>query len=283
VLTAFPECAYLKSDLWLNQSQKVKCRFGDIPSSFLFVRSVNKATLKAVLGRNDWFAGLGGELADGILELGRIRRLNDSLIYSADDVADGVFAPISGQVRMTRVFNSGQPAYLLIASPGAWFGISAAMDGKPYGHDAAAIGGTVIFHLTRERMKTLIGGRVENYAAFANLLANYFRVAIDTLIAQRNRRPLQILAHELLRLAERHGRRGESGVRIDLRLSQEDLAVMIGVGRQTINRLLKTLEQDGAATLNYASITIQSLEALARIRGGEEWPGVQGRPRLGSE
>ena len=57
---------------------------------------------------------------------------------------------------------------------------------------------------------------------------------------------------------------------------------MIAVGRQTINRLLKTLEQDGVATVNYASVTIQSLEALERLRGGEEWPGVEGRPRLAS-
>jgi CRP/FNR family transcriptional regulator, cyclic AMP receptor protein len=250
---------------------------------FLRVGSVNKAALRAVLGRNDWFARLDPELANGILDLGRMRRLDNSLIYSANDAADGLFALISGQVRMTRVFNSGQPSFLVVASPGAWFGISAAIDGKPYGYDAAAVGGTVIFHLSRERMKMLIDNRVERYAAFAGLLADHYRVAIDTLIAQRNHRPLQILAHELLRLAERHGRRCEHGVRINLRLSQDDLAVMIGVGRQTINRLLKTLEQDGVATVNYASVTIQSLKALERLRASEEWPGSEGKPPLLSD
>jgi CRP/FNR family transcriptional regulator, cyclic AMP receptor protein len=50
-----------------------------------------------------------------------------------------------------------------------------------------------------------------------------------------------------------------------LHLSQEDLAAMIGVGRQTINRLLKTLEQEGIATVNYAALTIHNIEALERI------------------
>ena len=41
---------------------------------FLFSLSkMNKAALKAVLGRRDWFAQLDSEFADGILELGRIR------------------------------------------------------------------------------------------------------------------------------------------------------------------------------------------------------------------
>ena len=73
------------------------------------VSEMNKAALKAVLARSDWFAQLDSEFADDILELGRIRRLNDSLIYSAGDVADGMFALVSGQVRMTKVFRSCPP------------------------------------------------------------------------------------------------------------------------------------------------------------------------------
>ncbi len=247
---------------------------------FLRASGMIKAALKYVLGKNEWFAGLAPELADKILELGRIRRLDDTLIYSTNDVADGIYALISGQVRISRVFHSGQPAFLLIASPGAWFGVSSALDGKPYGYDASAVGTTVLLHLSRERLNGLVAGRIDYYSAFVALLADHYRVAIDYLIAQRNRRPLQILAHELLRLADRHGRRTESGILIDLRLSQEDLAVMVGVGRQTINRLLKTLEQEGIATVNYASVTIHNLRALQRLRADEEWPGHLASDRL---
>ncbi|WLB23909.1 helix-turn-helix domain-containing protein [Bradyrhizobium japonicum] len=56
---------------------------------------------------------------------------------------------------------------------------------------------------------------------------------------------------------------------IDLRLSQEDLAVMIGVGRQTINRLLRSLEQDGIATTKYASVAIHNLPAIERLSSSD--------------
>ena len=59
-------------------------------------------------------------------------------------------------------------------------------------------------------------------------------------------------------------------------ISQEDLAVMIGVGRQTINRLLKSLEQDGIATTKYTSVTIHNLEAIERLSLSE---GVDGWAR----
>jgi DNA-binding transcriptional regulator LsrR (DeoR family) len=45
---------------------------------------------------------------------------------------------------------------------------------------------------------------------------------------------------------------------------------MIGVGRQTINRLLKSLEQDRIVTTNYTSLTIQNVEALERLSASED-------------
>jgi DNA-binding transcriptional regulator LsrR (DeoR family) len=45
---------------------------------------------------------------------------------------------------------------------------------------------------------------------------------------------------------------------------------MIGVGRQTINRLLKSLEQDGIVTTSYTSLTIQNAEALQRLEASED-------------
>ena len=231
---------------------------------------MNKAALRSVLGRNDWFASLPPALAEGILELGRIRRLANSLIYSANDADDGLVALISGQIRLTSFSSSGEASFLVVTSPGSWVGISSALDGRPHGYDAFAVGDTVIFHLSQDRFKKLIGDRIEYQSAFVRLLCTHFRIAIDYVIMHRNRRPLQLLARELLRLADRHGRRTKDGIRIDLRLSQEDLAVMIGVGRQTINRLLKSLEQDNIATIRYASVSIQNMDALERLRASED-------------
>ena len=226
---------------------------------------MNKSVLKAVLRKNKCFASLPPALADDILRLGRIRTADDSLIYSATDSRDGLLALISGQVRLTGFSRSGNPSFLLISSPGSWIGLTSALDGRAYGYDAFAIGKTVLFHLSQERFDALINESNETYSAFVRLVCDHLRVSIQNLIILRNRRPLHRLAQELRRLAERHGRQTKKGLVIDLRLSQEDLAVMIGVGRQTINRLLRSLEQDGIATTKYASVTIHNLPAIVRL------------------
>jgi CRP/FNR family transcriptional regulator, cyclic AMP receptor protein len=234
---------------------------------------MNKAVLKAVLEENKWFAGLPPSVADSILRLGRVRSLTDAMIYSATDSDDGLIALVSGQVRLTSFSLSGHPSFLLITSPGSWIGVTSALDARPHGYDAYAVGRTVIFHLSQERFNLLLSESPEFYAAFVRMVCDYLRVAMQNLIIHRNRRPLHRLAQELWRLADRHGRRTKKGLVIDLRLSQEDLAVMIGVGRQTINRLLKSLEQDGIATISYASITIHNLEAIERLKSSEDVDG----------
>jgi CRP/FNR family cyclic AMP-dependent transcriptional regulator len=231
---------------------------------------MNKTALKTVLGRNKWFAGLPSELADDILRLGRVRRLNDALIYSATDTADGMIALISGQFRLTSVSALGEPSFLVLTSPGSWIGTTSALDSRPHGYDAFAVGETVLFQLSQERFNSLAGESVENYSAFVKLLCDHFRVTTQYLIIHRNRRPLYLLARELLRLADRHGKQTKNGVVIELRLSQEDLAVMIGVGRQTINRLLKSFEHDGIVSTSYTSLTIHDVEALERLRSSED-------------
>ena len=45
---------------------------------------------------------------------------------------------------------------------------------------------------------------------------------------------------------------------------------MIGVGRQTINRLLKRFFFFGIVTTSYTSLTIQNVEALERLRVSED-------------
>ncbi|MGJ4903103.1 Crp/Fnr family transcriptional regulator [Bradyrhizobium sp. HKCCYLS2058] len=146
---------------------------------------------------------------------------------------------------------------------------STALDGRPYGYDAFAIGKAVLFHVSQERFEALINESNEYYSAFVRMVCDHLRVSMQNLIILRNRRPLHRLAQELQRLAESHGRQTKKGLVIDLRLSQEDLAVMIGVGRQTINRLLKSLEQDGIATAKYASVTIHDLEAIERLSSSD--------------
>jgi len=74
------------------------------------------------------------------------------------------------------------------------------------------------------------------------------------------------LAHVLLSLRRRHGVREGSNVRIDLPLSQQDLADMIGASRQAVNLKLQKLAKKGLIRVKRSRITILNDERLRNLR-----------------
>jgi CRP-like cAMP-binding protein len=228
-----------------------------------------KETLRAVLAGNPWFRGLPEALSEAILTHGLVRHLIDEIVYSTGDPPNGLFALISGEIRVIQTTAAGRSALLLIASPGVWFGEVAMIDGQPRSSDAIAVGEASVLQLSPPVFRRLIADNSQHYAAFAQLVCEQYRKAVEYIVTTANL-PLPVrLAQRLVGLAHAHGHKSGSSVVIDLRLSQETLAETVGVSRQTLNRALKALEAKGMVSVAYSALTIQdaaALEALARSR-----------------
>ncbi|MDE3077129.1 MAG: Crp/Fnr family transcriptional regulator [Chloroflexota bacterium] len=70
------------------------------------------------------------------------------------------------------------------------------------------------------------------------------------------------LAKRLLDLAEEHGERTAHGLRITLRLTQQDLASMIGARRENVNRALAYYQSRGWLSKASGQFVILNEEAL---------------------
>lgn len=68
----------------------------------------------------------------------------------------------------------------------------------------------------------------------------------------------------LLQLAEKHGERKDASVRIELPMTNQDLANAIGTSRETVNRLLNQLKKDGIIETHRSEIIILDMDALKR-------------------
>jgi CRP-like cAMP-binding protein len=75
------------------------------------------------------------------------------------------------------------------------------------------------------------------------------------------------VAARLVELAQRYGRPAERGVRIDLPITQEELASWVGSSREGVNKALHTLKGLRWVETERRSITVLDLEALRRRAG----------------
>jgi CRP/FNR family cyclic AMP-dependent transcriptional regulator len=73
------------------------------------------------------------------------------------------------------------------------------------------------------------------------------------------------MAAALVELAGMHGLIEDGYVELGLRLPQEQLGAMLGVTRQSVNRVLRALERRDTIRTDYNRITIRDFSALCDV------------------
>lgn len=70
------------------------------------------------------------------------------------------------------------------------------------------------------------------------------------------------LASMLIGLIGTYGKQISSDIKIDLRLSQEELGLMLGTTRQTINKIIQSWQKQAVIDMHYGFITIKNKPQL---------------------
>ena len=198
------------------------------------------------LARVSLFAGLAdadlAELAAGL----RARRYpRGATIFLCGDPGESLCIIESGLVRLGLTSADGREMVLALLGPGDFFGELAILDGRPRSADAIAVEDTRLLLLQRE--------------SFLRALEARPRLAIQLLgvLSERLRRDAQILqdvvfldvpgrlAGVLLRLAGGSDESPDAARVVPVRLSQAELASMVGTTRESVNKWLRAFEQRG--------------------------------------
>jgi len=170
-----------------------------------------------------------------------------------------------GHLKIVRSSEAGTEAVLAIVGPGDLFGEMALLDGGPRSATVVALEPVETAMLQRT---DLLGLLRRSPAAVEGLLAGLVGTirkasesAADLMLLDQSGR----LAKKLVELADVHGRQTpHQQVEIEIPLTQDDLAAMIGATRTRVNRLLSRYEAQGIIALGRRRIVIRSSEALRR-------------------
>ena len=205
---------------------------------------------------------------DALQELARALRhrrfRRNEVIFHEGDPGDSLHIVASGQIKILLLSAEGEEAIIATLRPGDFFGELALLDGAPRSATAVAI----------DPAETLVLPR----AVFRELLerSEGLRDALLTGLAHELRRlTSQVeelyfldlagrLATRLTRLAREAEPDAEHEVRLDWPFTQSDLAAMIGGSRQSVNRLLSILVEDGLVRIEPDHLVITDVNELER-------------------
>jgi CRP/FNR family transcriptional regulator len=193
---------------------------------------------------------------------GRARRYpSGATIFREGDRGDSLHVVIEGSVRITVISSKGAEATVALLGPGEFVGDLALLDGRPRSANAIAAEPTRTLVVTRDDFRRWLSERPK--AALALLEALSLRVRrTDEVLADLTFLDLpRRLAKRLAALAGE--RQGEHSVK--LRITQAELASMLGVSRESVNKQLNDFERRRWVSLGRGSITVLDDEALRSL------------------
>jgi len=208
-----------------------------------------------------WFNALPPALQDALLQAAVVRRLDaGQRLFRRGDKPCGLYAVAEGAIRIGAVGKSGKEALLTLVEPPYWFGEISLFDGQPRTHDAFAESPSVLLQVPQAALLTLLEREPGYWRDFALLMSQKLRLTFIALEEISLLPAAPRLARRLLLIAEGYGE--ASGQRRSIQLAQEQLALMLGLSRQTTNQILKELEAQSVLRLAYGEIEILDLERL---------------------
>jgi CRP-like cAMP-binding protein len=198
-------------------------------------------------------------------------------IFQKGDPESGLMAVLKGRVKLSSKSPDGKEALFEILEPGRIFGEVALLDGKPRSHDATALEDTEVLVLNRRDLLPILQTHpqicVDIIMDLCGRLRRTDEMVEDMLFLGLSSR----LAKRLLRLGERFGRPDPQGrTRIDMTLTQQDVASLVGMTRESINKQIGRWRDAGIVDFDRGIITICDSRRLREI--AEPAPAAPGRP-----
>ena len=200
---------------------------------------------KALLS-SSLFQAMRPEELDGILRLATERRFRrGQTIFQKDDPGSYMMAVLSGRVRIGAISLEGKEITLNMIDAGEVFGEIALLDGKPRSADATAIEDSHLLVIERRHFVPYLEGDKDLALRLLAVLCERLRQTSETLgdfvmfdLPAR-------LGRTLIKLADDFGRPLGQGIRIGIKLSQNDLSRLVASSRESVNKQMRAWEDEG--------------------------------------
>ncbi|VTU16915.1 DNA-binding transcriptional dual regulator Crp [Variovorax sp. PBL-H6] len=174
------------------------------------------------------------------------------------------FGVVEGLLKMSNDNADGTSMTYSGLPPGGWFGEGTALKREPYRYNIQALRRSVVAGLPVDDFHWLL----DHSIGFNRFVMNQLNERLGQFIAAREADRLNNPDARVARnLAALFNPVLFPGVGELLRITQQELAYLIGLSRQRVNEALRTLQAKGAIRVEYGGVRVLDLVAL-RAGGG---------------
>jgi CRP-like cAMP-binding protein len=187
------------------------------------------------------------------------------IVFREGSLPTGIFYIKAGKVKKYKDDAGGSRQIIYVAGAGELIGYHATLAGERFADSAATLEESLIAFIPREAFLSVLSQSSVLNTRLVRLLSHEFTVFVNHLTLFSQRPVRERLALKLVLLREKYKSDVVSDAPIEINVSREDLASLVGSRKENIVRILAEFKEQGILTTRGRRIIIQDIERLLSV------------------
>ncbi len=213
--------------------------------------------------QTDYLSQLSEQDRDHLLQLGNAHQFKkNELIFHAGSPGDYVYLLTQGRAKIYQLSPSGKEVILWFCFSGEMFGMAeVCLQGQREVY-ARACSETAVIKVNQQAFKNFLATHSDAAMLTIDLLSCRMRILGDMLLNLASDDVMSRLIKLFTRLSSRYGKLQGNNIILDIPLTHQEIADMIGASRQTVSSALSQLKKEGFVNIENHCIHIKNSESL---------------------
>ncbi|AFL84615.1 cAMP-binding protein [Belliella baltica DSM 15883] len=177
----------------------------------------------------------------------------------------GVFCISAGIVKVFKTASNGKEQIIRLAQKGDFLGYSSMLGEELYSNTATIVEDAKICFVPKETFLKVLQEDNNFHRRLTKALCNDIGMMEEKLTDATQKSIRERLAFTLLKLGDTYGIDGGEGEKIDIVLTREEIAGLVGTATETVIRLLSEFKKDELIEFDGKKIIILNKKGLARL------------------
>ena len=216
----------------------------------------------------EFFSNLSLQHQRNLFALGEKRALEkDEMVFHIGSPSDDIFLLLDGRVKIYELSREGKELILWFCFPGELFGLAEVVRRESREVNAEACSYVELLVIRHADFEQYLTNNPEIAMHVIGLLSRCLRELGDVLLNLASDDVTSRVIKLITRLSTRYGKPFENGIYLDIPLTHQEMADMIGTSRQTVTTVLGALRRKGILRTEQRNIYIQNSEWLESFTG----------------
>jgi CRP-like cAMP-binding protein len=186
-------------------------------------------------------------------------------IFTEGAFPSGIYFVKKGKIKKFKTLNSGKEQIIYLCSEGEMIGYAAFLGEESYHDSAAAITESLIGFISKDRLVGLMDKHQELSKLLVKKLSHEFGVMVNFIATFTKKSVRERVALTLLILNENFRQNTNEDNEIQIELTREDFANIVGIAVETLVRFLSDFANEGLIQKNGRKIIVKEPLKLFKI------------------